>query len=78
MTIISLTEARIRDHRRNAELHQEFASAAEEDGKLCMALLYRNICEGHLKASERLEATLKTLQSGDNLLDRGRDSITGV
>jgi hypothetical protein len=83
MTITSITEARIRDHQRNALLHEEFARTAEEDGKCYMASLYRNICQGHMSACERLEEQLKKMlatspspASGDNLLDIGRDSLS--
>jgi uncharacterized protein YbaP (TraB family) len=82
MTMTSFTESRIRDHRRNAAMQEEFASAAEQDGKVYMATLYRNIATGHLSACERLEEQLKKMQatspppaSGDNLLDLGRGSI---
>lgn len=88
MTMTSLTEQKIRDHRRNAALHEEFARAADEDGKVYMGELYRNISRGHLQAVERLEGMLKKMRDDDkssrgatvpqsaNVLDLGRGCVT--
>lgn len=83
MTMTSLTEQKLRDHRRNAAIHEEFARTADEDGKYYMGDLYRNIVKGHLTACQRLEDALKKLRDGDsfgvattassaNVLDLGR------
>jgi rubrerythrin len=88
MTIISITESQIRDHKRNAELYMEFSKTALEEGKICMATMYKRLAMGHAHAVDRLERNLKkmrgteplpknTAQTGDNLLDLGRDSLTG-
>lgn len=59
MTITSITASRITDHRRNAKLFLDFATLAEEDGKLCMATLYRTAAVGHISAADRLEEQVK-------------------
>ena len=69
MTITSITEARIRDHRRNAKLFLVFAALAEQDGKVCMATLYRTAATGHENAADRLESHVMTV------LDLGRGSL---
>lgn len=87
MTMTSLTEQKIRDHTRNAALHEGFARAADEDGKIYMGELYRNIAQGHLNAVQRLEGMLKKLRDDDslnyaivaqsaNVLDLGRGVVT--
>lgn len=86
MTIISITEARIRDHTRNADIYDGFAKAAIEDGKMCMATLYSKVAIGHKNAVDRLEADLKKMRGtkplpkhpaqSENILDLGRDSLS--
>lgn len=86
MTMTSLTEQKIRDHRRNALLQEDFARQADDDGKVYMGELYRNIAQGHLNAVERLEGMLKKLRADDssrsfigtqsaNVLDLGRGVV---
>ena len=64
MTLISALESRARDHQRNAKVFREFASLAEEDGKIFMARLYRRAAACHDEAADRLEGHIKELRSG--------------
>jgi rubrerythrin len=72
MTMTSITEARIRDHRRNAKLFLDFAALADEDGKVCMATLYRTAAESHTRVADRLESQI------NNVLDSGRGVLTAT
>lgn len=72
MTMTSITEARIRDHRRNAKTFLDFAELAEQDGKVCMATLYRTAAVGHENAADRLESHVS------NVLDVGRGSLSAT
>jgi hypothetical protein len=87
MTITSLTEQKLRDHRRNIAIHEEFARTADEDGKIYMSALYRNIAQGHLTACQRLEDKLKKLRDDGrpvhataarsaSVLDIGREAVS--
>lgn len=77
MTLISITEAKIRDHRRNADLYEKFAVQAEEDGKFCMGILYRRIVTGHMVAADSLEGQLQKMRgdAGNNVATQSANPI---
>jgi rubrerythrin len=81
MTIASLTEGKIRNHRASALIYDEFAAAAENEGKVHMAMLYRTVASGHRARIESLQDLLGQTDSHHlpvvrGLFERGREVLT--
>lgn len=81
MTIASLTEGKIRVHQANALIYDEFADAADGEGKVHMAALYRQLASGHRARIESLQDLLGQTDSEHipvvrSMFERGREVLT--
>lgn len=83
MTIASLTEGKIQTHRAEALKCDEFADAADGEGKVYMAALYRSKASGHRTCIESLQDLLN--QTGvehmpvvRGIFERGREVLTAA